>query len=192
MSEMSTTSWTSDIDAILEKIRLNCVEMSKQHKSKYFYLKHVLQYFKLPIIIVSAFNSAFSVCLQPYTEQQNISIINCSLALLCSIIGSIEIYLGLSKGVEDEILISKEYYLLSINIYKVLSLEVNNRPSDSRIILEGFWNDYSALIDKSRLLNIKVSDSLQPLPTYLVRSNSQSPRKQSGDIGFHIDIPDNV
>lgn len=160
MSE--TSSWTNDIDSLLENIRKNCVEMSLQHKSKYFYLKHVLQYFKLPIIIVSAFNSAFSVCLQPYTEQQNISIINCSLALLCSIIGSIEIYLGLSKGVEDEILISKEYYLLSINIYKILSLEVSNRPSDSRIVLESYWNEYSALIDKSRLLNVKLKDSLQP------------------------------
>ena len=192
MSEISTTSWTSDIDGILEKIRLNCVAMSKEHKTKYFYLKHVLQYFKLPIIIVSAFNSAFSVCLQPYTEQQNISVINCALALLCSIIGSIEIYLGLSKGVEDEILISKEYYLLSINIYKILSLEVNNRPSDSRIILEGFWNDYSALIDKSRLLNVRLTDSLQPLPTYLVRTNSQSPKTNRGDIGLTIDIPNDL
>lgn len=180
MSEES--SWTNDIDNILEKIRCNCITMSKEHKNKYFYLKHILQYFKLPIIIVSAFNSAFSVCLQPYTEQQNISIINCSLALLCSIIGSIEIYLGLSKGVEDEILISKEYYLLSINIYKILSLDISNRPSDSRLILEGFWNDYSSLIDKSRLLHIKCDDNLQPLPTYLVRTNSQSPK--NSNFGF--------
>lgn len=183
MSEES--SWTADIDNILEKIRTNCITMSKEHKSKYFYLKHVLQYFKLPIIIVSAFNSAFSVCLQPYTQQQNISIINCSLALLCSIIGSIEIYLGLSKGVEDEILISKEYYLLSINIFKILSLDVSNRPSDSRIILESFWNEYSALIDKSRLLSSKLTDSLQPLPDNMVRQ-LPSPSKKS-EVGFSLD-----
>lgn len=185
MSELSSTSWTTDIDSILEKIRQNCVAMSKAHKNKYFYLKHVLQYFKLPIIIVSAFNSAFSVCLQPYTEQQNISIINCSLALLCSIIGSIEIYLGLSKGVEDEILISKEYYLLSINIYKILSLEVSNRPSDSRIILESFWNEYSALVDKSRLLNIKITDVLQPLTQEMEKTLPITPKKSSSR-GFNI------
>ena len=182
MSEES--SWTADIDSILESIRVNCIYMSKEHKNKYFYLKHVLQYFKLPIIIVSAFNSAFSVCLQPYTEQQNISIINCSLALLCSIIGSVEIYLGLSKGVEDEILISKEYYLLSINIYKILSLDVSNRPSDSRIILEQFWNDYSALIDKSRLLHANCDDKLQPI-AQMERKNSMSPKKS--DVGFSFD-----
>lgn len=190
MSEISTTSWTSDIDGILERIRLNCVAMSNEHKTKYFYLKHILQYFKLPIIIISAFNSAFSVCLQPYTVQSNISIINCALALIVSIVGSIEIYLGLSKGVEDEILISKEYYLLSINIYKILNLEIANRPSDSRIILEQFWNDYSALIDKSRLLNRNIVDSLQPLHKTIKREISQSPKKNS-DVGF-FELPSDL
>lgn len=176
MSEES--SWTNDIDVILENIRTNSIILSKEHKTKYFYTKHILQYFKLPIIIISAFNSAFSVALQPYTEQQNISIINCGLALMCSIIGSIEIYLGLSKRVEDEFLISKEYYLLSINVYKILSLEHGNRPSDSRIILESFWNEYSKLIDKSHLIDKKVMDSLQPLPHGIsgYTSSKQSPR----------------
>jgi hypothetical protein len=173
MSEES--SWTNDIDVILENIRTNSITLSKEHKSKYFYTKHVLQYFKLPIIIISAFNSAFSVALQPYTAQQNISIINCGLALLCSIIGSVEIYLGLSKTVEDEFLISKEYYLLSINVYKVLSLEHGNRPSDSRIVLEGFWNEYSRLIDKSHLIDKRVLDSLQPIPSALNTLINQSP-----------------
>jgi hypothetical protein len=163
MSEES--SWTNDIDIILENIRTNSITLSKEHKTKYFYTKNILQYFKLPIIIISAFNSAFSVALQPYTAQQNISIINCGLALLCSIVGSIEIYLGLSKRVEDEFLISKEYYLLSINVYKILSLEHGNRPTDSRIVLESFWNEYSKLIEKSHLIDKKVLDSLQPLPT---------------------------
>jgi hypothetical protein len=186
MSEESNTSWTADIDGILENIRLNCITMSNEHKDKYFYLKHILQYFKLPIIIISAFNSAFSVCLQPYTVQQNISVINCALALFCSILGSIEIYLGLSKGVEDEILISKEYYLLSINIYKILNLEISNRPSDSRIVLEQFWNDYSALIDKSRLLNRKNIDSLQPIPKTIIQTNIDSPKKTYNSSFFEI------
>lgn len=161
MSEES--SWTNDIDEILENIRTNSIILSKEHKNKYFKLKYILQFFKLPIIVISAFNSAFSVALQPYTEQQNISVINCGLALLCSIIGSIELYMGLSKRLEDELLVSKEYYLLSINVYKILNLEHGNRPSDSRIVLEQFWNDYSKLMEKSHLIDKKVIDNLQPL-----------------------------
>jgi hypothetical protein len=180
MSDDSSTSWTSDIDAILEHIRTNCVAMAKEHKRKYFYLKHILQYFKLPIIIISAFNSAFCVSLQPYTQQQNISVINCALALMCSIIGSVEIYLGVSKRVEDEVLISKEYYLLSINIYKVLSLDACNRPHDSRIVLESFWNEYSKLVDKSHLLQCKMPDSLQPIDQKYLPAPSPSHKNSSG------------
>jgi len=182
MSDDSQSSWSGDIDTILDHIRTNSIAMSKEHKRKYFYLKHILQYFKLPIIIISAFNSAFSVALQPYTEQQNISVINCALALMCSIIGSIEIYLGVSKHVEDELLISKEYYLLSINIYKILSLEHSNRPHDSRIVLESFWNDYSKLIDKSHLLQCKIVDSLQPIDQ--AKIPPPSPRKTSQETFF--------
>lgn len=184
MSDNTDTSWTNDIDSILERIRNNCIIMSKEHKNKYFYLKHILQYFKLPIIIVSAFNSAFSVCLQPYTEQQNISVINCALALLCSIIGSIEIYLGLSKRTEDEIMISKDYYILSINIYKILSLDIHNRPSDSRLILESFWNEYCGLIDKSHLLGKNIIDSLQPIESNLLRLPPTPSMKEQTFIGF--------
>jgi len=184
MSDDSQSSWSSDIDTILDHIRTNAIEMSKEHKRKYFYLKYILQYFKLPIIIISAFNSAFCVALQPYTQQQNISVINCALALMCSIIGSIEIYLGVSKRVEDEVLISKEYYLLSINIYKILSLDHSNRPNDSRIVLEGFWNDYSKLIEKSHLLQCKLADSLQPIDYTKLPPPSPS-RKRSSE-GFLI------
>lgn len=186
MSIDSNTSWTNDIDTILENIRTNSITMSNEHKINYFRLKHILQYFKLPIIIISAFNSAFSVALQPYTVQQNISIINCALALLCSILGSIEIYLGLSKRVEDELLISKEYYLLSINVFKVLSLEVANRPSDSKIILEGFWNEYSSLIDKSHLIHKKITDGLQPLPASLMKIVPSPKRKNTTDNFFDL------
>lgn len=187
MSEES--SWTSDIDNILENIRTNCITLSKEHKNKYFYTKHILQYFKLPIIVISAFNSAFSVALQPYTQQQNISIINCGLALLCSIIGSIEIYMGLGKRVEDELLTSKEYYLLSINVYKILNLDHSNRPTDSRIVLEQFWNEYTKLTDKSHLIDKKVLDSLQPLPIGMPSlSMKNSPTNRNRSQSFNIPL----
>lgn len=183
MSDDSLSTWTNDIDSILEHIRTNCITMSKEHTRKYFNLKHLLQYFKLPIIIISALNSAFCVMLNEYTAQQNVSVINCGLALMCSIIGSMEIYLGISKRVEDEVIVSKEYYLLSINIYKILSLEHANRPSDSRLVLEAFWNEYSKLIEKSHLMNSKMVDSLQPIDQKLL---PPSPQHKSSQDGFFI------
>lgn len=160
-SDASTiSSWTEDIDHLLEHIRCNAVLLSTEHKKRYFYLKSVLQYFKLPIIIISTFNASLSVGLQPYTDQGSISVITCLLALVCSVIGSIELYLGIQKQMEDSLTLSKDYYHLAVSIYKVLILTHENRPSDSRIVLEDFWNQYTKLAETGHLLDKRVIDKL--------------------------------
>ena len=81
---MSTEfKWSSDIESILENIRVNCVLMNSQHKKQYLYLKHILRYFRLPIILISGISSVCAVGLQPYIEQQTISVITCMLSLTC-------------------------------------------------------------------------------------------------------------
>ena len=94
------TDWTPDIEAVLENLRINCVTLSKEHKKQYFQLKYILQYFRLPVIIISGINSIVSVGLQPYATQEAISMTTCVLALVCSIIGSIELYLAIQKSME--------------------------------------------------------------------------------------------
>ena len=56
--------WTPDIEIVLENIRINSVLLSKEHSKRYFALKQTLQYFRLPVIIISGINSIVSVGLQ--------------------------------------------------------------------------------------------------------------------------------
>ena len=156
----TASSWTEDIDHILNDIRHNSVLLSKAYKDRYFYLRHILQYFKLPTIIISTFNASLSVGLQPYAEQSTISVITCLLALICSVVGSVELYLGIQKGMEDSLSFSKDYYHLAVSVYKVLTLSHDNRPSDSRIVLEDFWNVYTKLAETSHLLDRRILDKL--------------------------------
>ena len=65
---------SQDLEKILNDIRRNSVTLSVAHKKSYFKMKEKLKYFKIPTIILSAFNSVFSVGLQPYIEQKTISI----------------------------------------------------------------------------------------------------------------------
>lgn len=177
------SSWTQDIDKILGDIRHNSVLLSKAYKERYFRLQHILQYFKLPIIIISTFNASLSVGLQNYTEQQNISVITCLLALVCSVVGSVELYLGIQKGMEDSLSFSKDYYHLAVNIYKVLALSHDNRPHDSRIVLEDFWNLYTKLAETSHLLDKRILDKL----TEIEEPNGFG--ISSKNIRLKIDIP---
>jgi len=164
------TDWTDDKEAILSAVKHNCVILQKIHKKKHLELGHTLKYFRLPVIVMSAFNSVLSVGLQPYIEQQIISVTNCLISLIVGIIGSIELYLAIQSRMELEISLSKDYYILSINIFKVLTLKRENRNIDADSFLENVYADYQNLIKKSNLMKKKVEDNLL-LPIQLHGTN---------------------
>ena len=64
---------------------------------------------------------------------------------------------------ETELLTSKEYYLLGIDIYKVLSLSIENRNMDIKAYLEETFSNYQKLIEKSCVISKKIVDNLTPL-----------------------------
>jgi hypothetical protein len=158
------SDWTQDIENVLEQIRINSILLSKEHKKRYFYLTEILRYFRLPVIIISGINSIVSVGFQPYIDQGTISMLTCVLALLCSIIGSIELYLTIQKSMENELTSSKDYYLLSIDIYKTLTLGKDHRSMPAKEYLDEKYNEYVKLFESSNLLARKITDKLNPLP----------------------------
>lgn len=166
--------WTPDIEVVLENIRQNCVLLSKEHKKNYFYLKYILQYFRLPIIILSGINSIVSIGFQPYMQQSTISILTCLLALACSTIGSIELYLAIQKGMESSLASQQQYYLLSVDIYKNLSLSKEHRPIPAKDYLEKQYSEYCKLTENSIAICKKIEDKLCPLPVGILRSPSDA------------------
>jgi len=86
------------------------------------------------------------------------------LSLLCSIIGSVELYMAIQKQMENELLSNKDYYLLSIEIFKILSLSPEHRPPRAKEFLEKKYTEYVNLIEKSNVLAKRIEDKLSPLP----------------------------
>lgn len=155
--------WSDDIEIVLEDIRTNCVFLTSEHKKQYFAYKNVLQYFRLPIIVISGINSIVSVGFQNYMEQSAISMTTCLLALVCSIIASIEMYLAIQKSMEQSLIASKEFYLLSVDIQKTLLLVREHRPIPAKDYLEKCYNQYVKLIENSNALDKKLVDKLTPI-----------------------------
>jgi hypothetical protein len=85
--------WSRDYESILNAILSNSSLMSDHHRSSHIKLDRRLKYYKLPIIILSGINSIFSIGLSNYIPQETVSVINCLISLIISIIGSIELYL---------------------------------------------------------------------------------------------------
>lgn len=161
----------TDIEKILEQIRQNSVLLSKQHKINYLDLKSSLKYYRLPVIVISALNSAFSIGLQPFINQTTISLINCGLALAVGMIGSIEIFYGITKKMELELTSSKDYYVLSADIYKFLSLEKQNRTLSDSLFLDDVYGRYINLIETSSILKKTVKDGIASVPEIICNQN---------------------
>ena len=155
--------WTSDIDSILDSIRLNCNLLCKAHKQRYFENKDRLKWYRVPVIILNGFNSIISVGLQPYANQGVISITTSLIALTCGIIGSIELYLGVQKKLESDLIAQRDYYLLGVDIYKTLTLNRINRPVPAKDYLEKSYNTYTKLIESSETLLKKIDDKLMKI-----------------------------
>lgn len=154
---------SDDIEGILDKIRRNSIQLNYAHKQKYEKLKNKLVYFRLPTICLSAINSVFSVGLNSYMPQQQVSVINCLISLVCGIIVSVELYLQIEKAMSVEYDVSKSYYLLSIEIQRFLLTNRANRTIDCQPFLDKSYNQYTKLFENSRLLKKSIHDTLTDL-----------------------------
>ena len=161
---METWENSTDIENILDKIRINSINLNKSHMKNYFYYKKLGKWFQIPTIILSSFNSVFSVGFT-YTSQENISSVSALISLIVSIINSVQLYLKIEDNMEEENTISKQYYTLSSDIYKILQLNKEHREGNSKEILNEYYNQYIELLNKSNLLNNNsYSDKLLILP----------------------------
>lgn len=150
---MVDTIWSNDVENILDHIRKNCIILSDLHKTNYLYYKNILQYFRLPVIVISAINSIVSVGLQPYMKQSMISITTCGLSLLSGIICSIELFYDVQKLVDVEFTQFKEYNLLALEIFKILQLDRSRRSLPQTECLNKIYTQYTRLIENSRIVH---------------------------------------
>jgi hypothetical protein len=187
-------SWPEDADYLLENIRCNSIILSDYHKTQYFILQSRLKYFRIPIIIISAFASVLNIGLQPYLDQSYISVLCAMLSLITGLIGSIELFLQVQKKMENELMNSRDFYLNAIDIYKVLSLEPEHRNGDGLKYLDGKFAVYCKMIENSNIINKSIQDQLAPIDSNMIEkilsntscngdTHSMISSKQYGDSG---------
>lgn len=163
LSSTDENEWSKDVEEILKNVQMNCSTMSKHHKSRYLFLKGKMIYFRVPLIILSSSNSVFAVGLTAYLSQQNVSVINCMLSLVCAIITSIELFLGIQSNMERELVAQREFYLMAVDLYSALSLERHHRTINGKRYLEKILSQYNKLIENSEVFQHKMVDTLLPV-----------------------------
>lgn len=168
---MNKHTWTPGIENILNSIRLNSLNLSELYKKRYVKMKGMLRFFKIPILILSSCNSVLSVGSDAfYLPNEYVSIIVCVLSLLCGIIGSIELFLSIQKQMESDLEASKGFYILSITIFKTLSIETANRNGEPKLFMEEVFSEYKKLIENSNIIEKKILDQLIDMQQYIANN----------------------
>ena len=164
-------SWSNDMELVLDNIRKNSLLLSEHHKKAYLYYRSYLKYFRIPTIILSALNSVISIGLSAYVPQNFVSEITCVVSLVCGIITSIELYLNIQKYMESELMMSKDFYILSTDIFKALALDRANRGMDGKTFLDNNYSTYCKLIENSNVSTSEMADNLTPIKLTIKNGN---------------------
>lgn len=178
----------NDIEGVLEKIRQNSSTLANYHRKRFLVLKARLKYYRIPIIVLSACNSVFSVCLTSFLAQTYISLLNMFLSLVVGIIGSVEMFLQINRELESSLVNQKEFYILSCDVYKYLELNRGNRITDERTFLNDTYTRYIKLIETSYTLKKKIDDKLQDELTLRITNLVETPNSLNSNPSSDIFI----
>ena len=183
-------NWNSNIIEILEGVRTNAVNLSEYHRRTYIYYKNLSNWFDVPIIIISSLSASFSVGADPYLEQRNISLISCLSSMVITILGSIKLYLNISQNLENESNMSREFYVLSVEIFKQISLPTEQRNTNGIEFLNSKYSQYIKLYEESNLLKKQYKkDTLTKIDKNLIAEFSDAGSVSSNE-PVEPDTPD--
>ena len=184
---MLTNIWTNEVEELLEKLRVNCVNLCEYHRRRYFHFKSYGKYFRIPIIILASINSTASVGLQPLLDQQIVSGITCIIGMIMGIMGSIELYMGIQSSMDLELKQSKEFYSLAIDIYKTLAVGKDDRGEPGIAYLNKKYNQYAKICEQSDLLKRELRIDMLAHIKYSLKD-----RTPNGSSADEIDLINNI
>jgi hypothetical protein len=160
-SELTYLGWSDDVERLCGDIQTNAAQFAERHRLEYLELIHQQRYFKIPIIVLSACNSIIAVGLSAYASQDAVSATNCLLSLVCGVISSVELYIGISSKIEAELQSYRLFYNLSVKIGNCLKLAREHRTEANGVqFLTEVEGEYRALFNDSAVHVDPIADKL--------------------------------
>ena len=91
-------NWSQSVDSLLDKIRLNYIQLTNKNIQNHLYYKGASAYFEIPTIILSVFSGSFSVGSDDFLSQEYISLITCSVSMVITILTSVKLYMKITEN----------------------------------------------------------------------------------------------
>lgn len=153
-------TWSDDINKLCFNVLDDIKSLMLIHRNKYLSLDYYLSFFRIPLIVLSAFNSVFSVGGIIFVSQQNVTVTNSIISLISGIISAIELYMQLNKKMEIELSTFHALKNLAIKISHQMKLDPVNRESEGGIFLSNIISEYKNITETSIVNDINIKDKL--------------------------------
>ena len=164
--------WGHHIDSLLDKIRLNCVQLTNRHIKNHLYYKGASSYFEIPTIILSVFAGSFAVGSDPFLDQEVISVTNCVISMIITILTSVKLYMKIAESASAEQELAISFKSIALDIFKTLSLPEEKRGIDGMAYLNKVYGKYINLVENSAVLNqMNKRDQLLVIDPRMLKAN---------------------
>ena len=168
--EEDNFGYSDEVLDLLERLRINCVNMNQYHRQRYFYFKAYGKWFRIPIILLSIIAGASSVGLQSLeVDQKVISGVTCIISLVIAMLSALELHLSINDKLEDSYKYCKTFYSLSTDLYKTIKLKPEERSERGGDYLGRMFTEYTKLCESSEMMSHAMrNDVLMRIPKDLV------------------------
>jgi hypothetical protein len=164
--------WGPHVDSLLDKIRLNCVYLTNRHIKNHLYYKGASSYFEIPTIILSVFAGSFAVGSDPFLDQEVISVTNCVISMIITILTSVKLYMKIAESASAEQELAISFKSIALDIFKTLSLPEEKRGIDGMAYLNKVYGKYINLVENSAVLNqMNKRDQLLVIDPRMLKAN---------------------
>lgn len=139
------TTWTDSNEHTLDMIRLNSVNLSERHYTKYQIYKNRMKMVKYPVLGLSVVNTYAVLGMTQYVDQHYVTVGSAILSCLIAAIILADILSNNQKKLEGELARYIEYKDIGRQIYETLSLDRLERKVDPQTFLNMKYKAYDAL-----------------------------------------------
>lgn len=145
---MNQPNWSFSQEKYLRKLHHESHTLAEYNRYQYKTFTNLNRRFSIPILVISGVNSLFALSLQSFLEQKYISIINACLSLVCSILGSIQMFMKIEEKIHNYIICAHEFNKLAYEISKELNLERSCRNVEGKQFVVECFNEFNRILDK--------------------------------------------
>ena len=155
--------WNEEHEHILESLQRSCFRLSKEYKQKYFKLRDTLQWYRIPIIIISSIGGFLSLSNSGYIPpfyNKWVSLFVGFTNLTVTIISLVESFKKIDTRMNGSYTTYVNFQKLHDEISIIKRIPPNERENNGNDTINGLFSKYESYFSDAPILRKLINDDI--------------------------------